>query len=70
MDTTVNLSSSLGTVTGFKGVSLDLAITRVECTSSRLFIILRYEHCPYPFSLASEKLCNSTDLTSPKFLGL
>ena len=59
----VAANSSLGTVICFKGATRAFPMTRKQCALSSTLISLRYEHCPYPSRLASEKWCNSYALT-------
>ena len=63
------MSSSLGIVIVFIGVTLDFPIINVQNTSRRALTMRKYEHCPYPEKLASEKWCSSLETMSPNSLG-
>ena len=68
-ETSAAVNSRRGTVTLFSGETRAFPITNKQWTSSLSLTSCRYEHCPYPDVLASEKWCSSIDFNTSKLLG-
>ena len=63
-------SSSLGMETNLVGVTLDFAVIKPQWIMPFWCTSLRYDTCPYPAWLVSEKWCRLQPITLPNFDGL
>ena len=68
--TTAADSSNLGIVIAFNGANRDLPIKKQQWMSPHWLSIRRYVTAPYPFWEASENVCSSHEVISPKSVGL